>query len=189
MTMARSIGGRPLRRASAAGTRRAGRVHEDGRDCGNPAAGPSTDRGGGARSKWPGRGTCSLVREIGISPAPPHHHLISLASLGRLFLAWLRAHPTLLAAGCWLLPSALPCVAATWTAVTPVYMPAWSWTGPDQLPGTGREGITGRRAAAALDSWTVHCTAHWSLEIDRWITVVGLTGPGRRPGREEHTPW
>lgn len=105
MTMARSIGGRPLRRASAAGTRRAGRVHEDGRDCGNPAAGPSTDRGGGARSKWPGAGhMLPRPRDWNLSSTttPPSH----LPGLARSALSRLAPRPPN-TAGCWLLAAAL----------------------------------------------------------------------------------
>jgi len=94
---------------------------------GNPASHWSA-RGGGAHSKWPGPGTCSLVRENLSSTT------ISLASALSCLRAPARPAASTHTAA---LPS-LPCVAATWTTVTHVYMP-----GPDQLPGTGsRHGIT-----------------------------------------------
>jgi hypothetical protein len=94
------------------GTRRR-RAHQGGMG-GNPATGPPAVVAHTAS----GRGRAHAISSARISPAPP---CISLAS----------ARPPSL------LPS-LPCVPATWTTVTPVYMP-----GPDQLPGTGsRQGIT-----------------------------------------------
>ena len=118
----------------------AGRARQckDWQDRRNPAARLRRDAHG-ASPQWPGpdggRGTCSPAREILSSPSP---------------------RP-----GLWPPPGrsstiplhAAPCVAATWTTVTPVHMP-----GPDEA--TGGPAPPAGRQGALQHYWTaLHCHA------------------------------